>query len=46
MGRVDSDRAVADIVEQYAQTTGYRPHVFSGSSPGAFQFGVQRVRFE
>jgi galactokinase len=44
VGRADSDRTVADIVEQYANATGYRPHVFSGSSPGASRFGVHRVR--
>ena len=44
VGRADSDRTVADIVEQYANATGYRPHVFSGSSPGACRFGVHRVR--
>jgi L-arabinokinase len=44
VGRADSDRTVANIMEQYAETTGYRPHVFSGSSPGASRFGVQRVR--
>lgn len=43
VGRADSDRTVAGIVEQYAETIGYRPHVFSGSSPGACRFGVQRV---
>jgi L-arabinokinase len=44
VGRADSDRTIADIVEQYANTTGYRPYVFSGSSPGACRFGVHRVR--
>jgi L-arabinokinase len=44
VGRADSDRSVAAIVEQYANATGYQPHVFSGSSPGAFRFGVHRVR--
>jgi galactokinase len=44
VGRADSDRTVGDIVEQYANTTGYRPHVFSGSSPGSSRFGVHRVR--
>jgi L-arabinokinase len=44
VGRSDSDRTVADIVEQYANATGYQPHVFSGSSPGVSRFGVHRVR--
>jgi galactokinase len=44
VGRADSDRTVADIVEQYTNATGYRPHVFSGSSPGASRFGVHRIR--
>jgi L-arabinokinase len=44
LGRADSDRTIADIVEKYAYITGYRPHVFAGSSPGAGRFGVHRVR--
>jgi L-arabinokinase len=44
VGRADSDRTIADIVEQYVNATGYRPYVFSGSSPGAGRFGVRRVR--
>jgi L-arabinokinase len=44
VGRADSHRTIANIVEQYANATGYRPHVFSGSSPGAVPFGVHRVR--
>jgi L-arabinokinase len=44
VGRADSDRTIADIVEKYAYITGYRPYVFSGSSPGAGRSGVHRVR--
>jgi len=44
VGRADSDRTVAAIVEQYANATGYQPHVFSGSSPGTSRFGVHCVR--
>jgi galactokinase len=44
VGRADSDRTITEIVEKYADITGYRPYVFSGSSPGAGRSGVHRVR--
>jgi L-arabinokinase len=44
VGRAGSERALSNIVEQYANITGYRPHVFSDSSPGASQFGVVRLQ--
>lgn len=44
IGEQDSGEAIQDIVEQYTTATGYRPYVFSGSSPGASRFGVVRVQ--
>jgi galactokinase len=45
LGRSDAGRAVANVAENYEKITGYRPHVFEGSSPGALQFGSVRVSF-
>ncbi len=39
LGRRDADKAIASIVEAYEKETGYRPYLFSGSSPGAADFG-------
>jgi len=36
--------AVARIAGKYAQETGYRPHIFSGSSPGSAAFGHLKLR--
>ena len=35
LGRSGAEEAIAKIVETYKDITGYRPYVFSGSSPGA-----------
>ena len=35
---------IAEIAEKYRSLTGYSPHVFSGSSPGAAQFGTRTSR--
>jgi len=43
LGRADAGRSIAEIVEKYRGITGYSPHVFSGSSPGAAQFGPRTV---
>jgi galactokinase len=34
---------VSQVADDYAHRTGYRPHVFSGSSPGAAAFGHLRL---
>ena len=35
---------VQEIAEEYARETGYTPYIFSGSSPGAVEFGTLRLR--
>jgi hypothetical protein len=35
---------VQEIAEEYARETGYNPYIFSGSSPGAAEFGTLRLR--
>jgi galactokinase len=43
LGRRGSSGAIRAIVEEYERQTGYRPYVFSGSSPGAAEFGQLRL---
>jgi L-arabinokinase len=43
LGDHDSRRAIAEIVERYAERTGYWPYIFSGSSPGSAAFGVLKL---
>ena len=43
LGDRESGAAIAGIVERYAQSTGYRPYVFSGSSPGSAEFGALKL---
>jgi L-arabinokinase len=43
IGRRDASNAIARVAEAYARATGYRPHVFRGSSPGAAAFGVRSI---
>jgi galactokinase len=42
-GRTDAGGAVENIAERYAAHTGYRPHIFSGSSPGSSVFEFIRL---
>jgi L-arabinokinase len=44
LGDRESGDAIAGIVERYSQKTGYRPYVFSGSSPGSAKLGVLRLK--
>jgi galactokinase len=44
LGRADARAALVDIAERYARLSGRRPAVFSGSGPGAHQFGIERWR--
>jgi len=44
IGRKDAATAIARVAEAYERATGYRPHVFAGSSPGAATFGFRSVR--
>jgi galactokinase len=43
LGRSDASAAIGRVVEAYEAATGYRPYVFSGSSPGVTSFGVLKV---
>ena len=43
LGRADAASSIAEIAVKYRNVTGYSPHVFSGSSPGAAQFGTRTV---
>jgi galactokinase len=44
LGRADAGDAVAEVVARYAAASGTRPHVFTGSSPGAVAFGKLTLR--
>jgi L-arabinokinase len=43
LGRRDAGAAIARVVDAYACDTGYRPHVFAGSSPGVLAFGSRTL---
>jgi len=43
LARADAGSGIAEIVEKYRSLTGYSAVVFSGSSPGAAQFGTRTV---
>ena len=43
IGRKDASAAIARVADAYERATGYRPHVFSGSSPGVMAFGAQSI---
>jgi len=43
LGRADAGDSIAAIAAKYHRITAYSPHVFSGSSPGADQFGPRSV---
>ena len=43
LGDREADVAIAGIVGRYERKTGYRPYVFSGSSPGSATFGVLKL---
>jgi L-arabinokinase len=44
IGSADAKPALQEIVKNYADRTGYWPYLFSGSSAGARQSGVVKVR--
>jgi L-arabinokinase len=44
LGRRGADEAVAAIAAEYAAETGHQPTIFAGSSPGAAQFGVLKLK--
>lgn len=41
IGRRNADDAIGEVAELYAKQTGHRPHIFSGSSPGALSFQIR-----
>jgi len=43
LGRRDAAPAIARVADAYERLTGYRPHIFAGSSPGVAAFGIQSV---
>lgn len=43
LGRPDATAAVARVADAYERQTGYRPHVFAGSSPGVAAFGHRSI---
>jgi L-arabinokinase len=43
IGGKDASAAIARVANAYEHATGYRPHVFSGSSPGAAAFGARSI---
>jgi galactokinase len=43
LGRRDAAPAIARVADAYERHTGYRPHVFAGSSPGVVAFGCHSI---
>jgi len=43
IGRRGAAPAIARVADAYEQQTGYRPHIFSGSSPGVLVFGARSM---
>jgi L-arabinokinase len=43
LGRREAGAAVARVAEAFERDTGYRPHVFAESSPGALAFGSRTI---
>ncbi len=43
IGRRGAAPAIARIADAYEQQTGYRPHIFAGSSPGVIAFGARSI---
>jgi galactokinase len=43
IGRRGAAPAIARVADAYESQTGYRPHIFSGSSPGVMAFGTRSI---
>ena len=43
IGRKDAAAAIARVATEYERATGYRPHVFHGSSSGVAAFGAESI---
>jgi L-arabinokinase len=41
IGRRWARPAIARVADAYERQTGYRPHIFAGSSPGVVTFGAR-----
>lgn len=44
LGHVGAGEAIDDVVARYQRELGHKPHIFTGSSPGALAFGHLRLR--
>lgn len=40
LGSRDAEETVVDVAQSFAELTGHRPYIFSGSSPGSAAFGI------
>ena len=43
IGRREAAAAIARVADAYEEQTGYRPHIFAGSSPGVVAFGARSI---
>ena len=43
IGRRGAAPAIVRVADAYEQQTGYRPHIFAGSSPGVVAFGARSI---
>ena len=43
IGHREATAAIARVADAYKQQTGYRPHIFAGSSPGVMAFGTRSI---
>jgi L-arabinokinase len=46
IGTADARPAIDNVVSRFADETGIEPYVFTGSSPGAGEFGVVQLSCE
>ena len=44
LGQSNAASTIEAIADRFADQTGYRPHIFSGSSPGSAAFGHMRLK--
>ena len=44
IGRQEASRSIQRVVNAYESATGYRPQVFTGSSPGVMAFAAQCIK--
>jgi galactokinase len=46
LGRSDAGDSIKRIADRYAEATGHRPYIFSGSSPGSKAFGHLKYKIK